>query len=164
MIALGWIYWLVYMVASAVLEVVGLVILWPLARLRLWYSRPSRSAYYAGRTVTAWRGGFLLAPWNNEEDGVAGAAWYLERYASTPAWRNAYDWSAWRNSSNGLRQFPGAMFAIDATKIVVKYYSWGYVARQGWRQYVRIGAEHFGWNMQPPFEAGYLCWPVIGKA
>ena len=95
----GWILFALMQCVLAAFFLVGTVLLIPFAALRAWRPRPSK--IYTDRTVLAWRGGWLLYPWDNEEDGVTGNASYRAHYADSGL--SAYRWSAWRNSANNLR-------------------------------------------------------------
>jgi hypothetical protein len=111
--------WLAYSSVALVLDIIGLVIMVPLAAMRAWRLRPSkvyRSDYWGMRGVTVWRGGWLTWLWCNEEDGVTGPGWWWNRtcrgYArnNAPWWVSAwssYRWSALRNPSNNMRFVPG---------------------------------------------------------
>lgn len=113
--------WLGYSLVALVLDIIGLVIMLPLAGFRLWRVRGSK-VYRAPmvRKVTAWRGGWLTWLWGNEEDGVTGPTWWEQRTGvylwpeDVPKWRqclkmawSAYRWSALRNPSNNMRFIPG---------------------------------------------------------
>jgi len=169
MTALGWLYWIVWQALAVVLMVVGWFLLLPLALCGAWHDRPGLSKHYPGRTVKAWRGGWLTLPWDNEEDGVTGAAWYSAKHPTWPLWMRAYLWSAWRNSANNLRFLPGAFVVLDATKIVVRASASLTSVTHGWRQYVLIHPAWLpfvlraGWLVRPEAATGDYAWPVVGK-
>jgi hypothetical protein len=107
--------WPLYLGVSLLLDLVGLGIILPLA---MWHEslpflnmRPSK-VYPDGRLVEVWAGGWLTWLWGNEEDGVAGPTWWLQRnnvYVKAGYWRrvwSTYRWSALRNPSNNLRFVP----------------------------------------------------------
>jgi hypothetical protein len=200
--ALGWFYWLAFQLLSLVAEVLGWIVLLPLAATRSWHERPGMSKYYPGRFVHGWDvgraimagfivtgllcvpfgfrpavygavfGSFLagLGAWDNDEDGVLGADWWLKQHENRPEWWNAYVWSAWRNPANNLRFLPGAILRIDdaskITKLVRENYT---VTTYGWRQYVLWHPHWFpwvlraGWLIRIEASSGDYAWPVIGK-
>lgn len=96
---LGWIWFAFVQLVAVVAMVVGWVLLIPFAALRLWTIKPS--PYFPGEMVEAWRGGWLMFPWGNLEDGVIGNAAHRRRFKDDRV--GAYLWSAWRNSANNLR-------------------------------------------------------------
>lgn len=113
------------------------VVLIPMAAFGLWRTRESQQ--YPGRRVTAWRGGALLWPACNEEDGVVPPAWYLP---GLPDRLRAWCWSAWRNAADNLKYFyrwPGS--SNDDTKPLTRlpfyrkeffgrwYVQWGWNSR-----------------------------------
>ena len=154
MIALGWLYWLAYQLASIVLMPVGWLVIGIAAACRAWEQRPSVYPYADGRIRWQW---VWPVPtiWSNEEDGIAGNA--------DPTPWTAFKWSALRNSANNLRCAPGAYFVCDSTQLKFKDYPWGYVATQGWRQCVNYKGFRFGWLIPRTASTGSPAWPVISK-
>lgn len=154
--ALGWLYWAAYQIVSLVLIAIGTFLVLPAALGERWHTRPSKNSFFAPRPVTAWDWR-ILCPWDNEQDGVAGASWYRAKYRYRKAWLNAYIWSVFRNGSNNMRRLPGAMFEVTATpdrwRSCKVFRAFGHVWRIGWL----IAA--------PPFEPGvtYLAWPVAER-
>ncbi len=95
----GWAWFVAVQFIALIFTIVGWVLLIPFAALRLW--RLQASPYFPGRSVEAWRGGALMFPWGNFEDGVIGNAAHRARFKDDRL--GAYYWSAWRNSANNLR-------------------------------------------------------------
>jgi hypothetical protein len=95
----AWAWFAMVQLIALLVTVLGWVLLIPFAALRLWTMRESR--YFPGRQIAVWRGGWLMWPFGNEEDGVTGAEFYRARFKDDRLC--AYLWSAWRNSANNLR-------------------------------------------------------------
>ena len=149
---LGWLYWLAYQSLSIALWPIGLLLVGVASALEMWKLRPSRKPYDDGRICWQWSS-WVLFPWSNEEDGVAGG--FL------PSRVTAFEWCALRNSSNNLRCLPGAFFVCDSATLTFKDYSWGYVATQGWRQCVEWHGIRFGWLIPRTASTGSPAWPVL---
>jgi hypothetical protein len=160
-IAAGWLYWIVWQALSLLAAAVGALILLPLAYFQLWETRPGKSWMFGPQPVAAWRGGVLTALWCNEENGVTGADWYRKIHANRPVWLNAYLWSAWRNSANGLRWLPGAAFLVEKSQLTIKETQHGYIATHGWRQCVQWRRLRFGWLINLDADTGWRSWPVL---
>lgn len=156
MIALGWLYWLLYQLTSLVLTVLGWPLIAVLAALRLW---TDKAVYwdFKRRIVWAWRGGWLTYVWSNDEDGIC------PNQVITP-WR-AWLWSAWRNPANNLRfALPGAYYVIQPSeKVSVRLLAAGYVVTCGWRQCVTWNNFRFGWLMDDSAAPGYRVWPTLER-
>jgi hypothetical protein len=162
MTIVGWIYWIVYQLLSLVFEIVGFVLLIPFAAFGLWTTRPGKSPLFSGRTVTAWVGGWLMQPWDNEEDGVVPPALVNgQPYMSGKSDRlRAYVWSAWRNPTSGMKILPGASFKCsDNVKVTIK--PWGYIASDGWRPCLAYKFIRIGWVINPDAQAGWRSWPTL---
>jgi hypothetical protein len=162
--ALGWLYWIVWQLVSFALELVGLPLLLPLALFHAWTTRPGKSAMFGPAPVTAWIGGWLTFPWDNEQDGVVppqmvNGAPYLITY---PQWLRAYIWSAWRNPANGMRWAPLAATTFTSKPVVTQSAS-GYVATYGWRQCIVWHGIRFGWLINPNAAIGDRTWPVLER-
>jgi hypothetical protein len=159
MIALGWLYWTVYQILSAVVMLVGFPVVGILAACRAWHIRESYLRAFPGPTW-AWRGGWFTALWSNEEDGVGG----MRRIPPTP-WA-AFVWCAWRNSANGMRLLPLAYFELPVSP-AVRYTPGGYVATVGWRQcraFTFRGTPYrIGWMIDDDAQPGWRSWPVIAR-
>jgi hypothetical protein len=153
MTALGWIYWTLYQLVSLALTIAGWFLLTPFCVTHAWTLRPGLSSMFPGKAVWAWKGGWLMLPWDNEEDGIANGA------SPTP-W-SAWYWSAFRNPCNNLRFCPGAAFVLK-NKPVVKQTANGYVATCGWRQCVVWHGLRIGWLITADADVGYRSWPVLG--
>src|ERR1700737_789244 len=103
--ALGWAWFCIVQLIEAIFLLIGLLLLIPMAYFKLWVLKPS--PYFPGRIVTVWRGGWLMFPLGNWEDGCTGeastqrAAEYASRYPDIRL--RAYMWSALRNPANNLR-------------------------------------------------------------
>jgi hypothetical protein len=125
----------IQLVSWLVLFPLGLVLLLPLAGLKLWVERPSTA--YPTHSVLAWRGGWATWLWGNEENGVLCDA---RKRAQFPVDDRvcAYVWSALRNNVNNLRFVPGVS-----------------VAGGPFYRYVR-GALYFQCGFRPD-----TAWPVI---
>jgi hypothetical protein len=95
----AWAWFAIIQLSALLVTILGWVLLIPFAALRLWTVQDS--PYFPGRKVEVWRGGLLMFPWGNLEDGVIGAEFYRARYKDDRLC--AYLWSAWRNSANNLR-------------------------------------------------------------
>jgi len=153
MIALGWLYWIAYQLASIVLMPVGIVLVGIAALCGAWEVRASRYPYADGRNRLQWKWR-LLWLWCNEEDGIDGGS------LGHPVWQSFY-WSAIRNSANNMRAIKGAYFVCDSASLTFKDYPWGYVATQGWRQCVNYKGFRFGWLIPRTASTGSPAWPVI---
>jgi hypothetical protein len=150
MIALGWLYWILYQLLSFfVFFPIGLVVLAPLAAMRMWYQRSNYSPMFPGRVVWAWKGGWLTFVFCNEEDGICGGVY--------PSPLAAYDWSAIRNFANNMRLLPLASITLKGP-VTVK----GRIVTYGWRQCIYFGNFRFGWLLPKEGTTGYRAWPVAG--
>lgn len=137
------IFWPIYIAVDLALTVIGMVILLPMSLGRAWVFRPSK-VWPGSRIVDAWRGGWLTWIWGNEEDGVAGADWYIREkaLAGWAVWRIAYVWSAWRNSANNLRFVPFINPVIEPKRVRF------------------VGGTHWSFTWQGLY-AGLTLYPVI---
>jgi hypothetical protein len=151
-IALGWLYWIVYQLVSIALMPVGIVLCGIASLCHDWTQRPSRYPYADGRVRWQWSF-FLLWLWCNEEDGI-------EPGTLVPSPWTAFKWSALRNSANNMRALPGAFFVCDSSKLTFRDYSWGYIATQGWRQCIKYRRLRIGWLIPRTASTGSPAWPV----
>jgi hypothetical protein len=95
--------WPLYACASALLDLIGLLIVYVLSHDVRVVRRKSR--IYPDRWVDAWlpRWAWL---WGNEQDGVSGPMWFRELHRGRCYGRVAFLWSALRNPTNNLRFVP----------------------------------------------------------
>ena len=116
----GWLYFAAVQCIALVTFFLGTVLLIPFAALRLWTDEP----------IPQWRGGKLMFPWGNLEDGVIGAPFYRQRFKGD-RWCS-YLWSAWRNNANNLR-YIFRWYGHDGSPFVKK--RWGkWTFQAGWFQ------------------------------
>lgn len=159
MIALGWLYWLIYQAASLAVTLIGVPVVAVLCALRAWERRESYLYAFPG-DVWAWKGGWLTVWFGNEEDGIGG------RSRIDPQPWPAFVWCAWRNSANGMRLIPGAYFELP-TSPAVRRFPGGYLATVGWRQCLAFtlgrSTYRIGWMIDDDAQPGWRSWPVIAK-
>ena len=119
---------LYYLVIELPLTVLGIPIVYKLAKDKAWYARPSK--FYPGKTILAWKPSWAWL-WGNEEDGVTGAQWWHDKNPTWSETKLAFQWSALRNSVNNLRYVPGLRCIVNPSKVKVSRLGKAYIARQG---------------------------------
>lgn len=167
LLVLGWVYWFIYQILGIALLFAGIIPIYIMARLHLWYERDSKFWMFPNNKVTAWRGGWLTFIWGNEEDGVTGAQWFLDQNADRPAWKNALIWAGVRNYADNMRLLPGASFLAKKADVTIKETATGYYAYTGWRScyvFKAFGKTYrIGWLLNNPATDGDRAWPVAEK-
>lgn len=95
--------WVVRFVVVLPLWVIGVPLLFVLAKRHAWEPRRSRFfAYEDGspRLLAQWRSRVVWLIYGNDEDGIAGPRSFMQ---GAQIWKRAFVWSAWRNPVNNLR-------------------------------------------------------------
>lgn len=97
--------WILRLVVTAPLWLIGLPVCYVLAKRRAWVLEPS--PYYQNpdgspRMLLQWKPRWAKV-FNQYEDGVTGAVWWQHAKREWPEWKRAFVWSAWRNPINALR-------------------------------------------------------------
>jgi len=100
--------WLLRVALLAILALIGIPIIWMLARHSM--CRPTRSKRF-DRIVLQFAPAFWL--WNNDEDGVDGLRgddpaqqWWADKTAGWSPQKRIFVWSAFRNPVDSLRWVP----------------------------------------------------------
>jgi len=159
--AASWLAWAIWQLTSSALGLIGYLIIAVCAFGKLWYQRQGRNPAYPGRTLWEWKGGWLTYPFCNEEDGVIPPAEVngSPYWAGWPQGWRAFWWSAWRNSVNNLRMFPGNFVVFESDPVVTITKN-GYTASYGWRRCLQWRRLRIGWLINPTAKKGDYSWLV----
>lgn len=172
------ILWPLYIAVSLVLWIVGLPVVYVLARRRAWTYRPSQ---YFDHSVFAWKYSWAWV-YGNEEDGITGPEWFAEQHRTQSFQRRIFLWSALRNPSNNLRFLkinpviePGKIYyygnSNDPTEItdadgIVKPFQWAFTWQGPYAGIVarwqikpdRHAQVRIGWKFLPRDRFGVPDW------
>lgn len=103
-----------YLLIDLPLFILGLPITYALSRAEAWHTRDSK--FYPSRPIPVWNPSWAWI-WGNEEDGVIGAPFWVERNAGRSLSSIAFRWSGIRNNVNNLRYVPGLSLRVNPRKI-----------------------------------------------
>lgn len=113
MTVLRWLWYVAVQLIMAFFMVLGWFVLIPFCLAHAWTLSTLVGSIKDGRPVDHWNTEWLRWAYDNPEDGVSGQQALIWLNATTrglympnaPAWWRAYCWSAWRNSTDGLKYF-----------------------------------------------------------
>jgi len=113
MCLVGPLTWVLELIVSGILWLLGFPLCGWFAYREQWYARTS---LYFNRTILVWSKSWMWL-WGNEENGVAGPLWYAQENPTwSQRWR-AFVWSAWRNPTCNLRFMTPFGFLIDPRRV-----------------------------------------------